>query len=58
MNKMVPLMMPLALPDTSAGTSGITQQKKSYYTPFWSFWTNECHGAIYNTTDIPTYVDI
>ena len=48
-NKMVPLMMHLALYDSNAGTNVITWLKMSYFTSFWSLWPNEWNGAIDNT---------
>ena len=52
MNKMVPLMIPLALHDRNAGTNGITWMKKPCFIPCWWLWPNECNGIIDNTTDI------
>ena len=53
MNKIVPLIMPLASHDTNAGTNDITWLKKSCFTLFWLLWPNEGNSAIDSTIAIP-----
>ena len=51
-NAVVPSTMPLISCDADGSTNGMTWEKESCCTSFWSFWPKECNGAIEKTIGI------